>query len=250
MDDSIVGGLPPRIVCLNKVDNFLPVGRSLGPEDFDTLAGDIVETLKLVAEILSIPVSKSLVERAPMKGLLFDSNKVIGAFPMYVKEKQYWNLATIVELLCEHLPAEALLQFAQAERRERLMRRLARKQTIAIADAVSQLPGSQVLNLNKPVISTLQGYLVCLIGSFAGRELGVEASDEYYDKFDLTLKNTFSAFSGLFIDVALSSSGRKMDNLAEQMYGLGRSAELYFFDDEFVQPGEFESEWKTESKLL
>jgi len=249
MNDSITGGLPPRIVCLNKIDNFLPVGKSLSSEDYNKLKRNIVETLNLISEILSVPVSKSFVEGDPVKGLLFNSEEVIGAFPMYVKEEPYWNLPTIAELLCEHLPDEALLQFAQAQRRERLMRRLAQKQTIAIADAVSQLPRSQVISLNKPVVTTLQEYLVCLIGSFAGRELSVVTSDEYFEKFDLTFKNTFSALSDIAIDVALSSSGRNMENLAKQMYGLGRSAEHYFFDGEFISPNEFKSEWESESKI-
>jgi predicted GTPase len=241
LESSIVGGLPPRILCLNKVDLHLPPSGDWPPEQNQELTNDIVGTLELVADILSVSISRPFVDDSPVRGLLFDSEEIIGAFPTYVKEEPYWNLTTLIELLCEYLPTEALLQFAQSKRRERLMRQLARKQTEKTATAVGQLSPDVVADLTNPVITSYQRYLVALIGSFSGAELGAETIDEYFEAID-SLDGAASILATTLdraVDISLSVLGTKMENLQAQTYGIGRSAEAYFFDDELIAPKEF-----------
>jgi len=243
LDNAVIGGLPPRIVCLNKVDNYMAAGGHWPPEQNTALTENIEDALKLVADILSLQGTQPYNYDAPVQGLVTGSREIIGVFPTYVKERPYWNLPTIIEFLCEHLPAEAILQFAQAQRRERIMRQLARKQTIAVAEGMNQLSTKLVVNPNKPVVIGLQEYLVVLIGSFAGEELSSETADKYITQTELTARNVFSTVSDIAKDIALSVSGRDNKNLCKQTYGIGRSAEVYFFDGEFIPAIEFESEW-------
>lgn len=236
LDASVDGGLPPRLVCLNKVDTHLTPGGDWPPERNPTLARHTVATLELLADVLSVPRLRPVLDGAPLRGLLFDSSAVLGVVPLYVKEAPYWNLSTLLDVLGEYAPT-----LVQHQRRERRMRRLAREQTDVIATAVSRVPRAAVAGPNHPIVSSYQRSLVGLVGSFAGAELSAETVDEYFDAM-ASLEGTDSVLARTLdrvADLVGSLLGTGMANLRARTYGIGRSAEAYFFDDELVAPGEF-----------
>lgn len=244
LNDSIIGGLPPRVMCINKVDTYLPPGGDWPPERNRTLKQHITEMLKLVTDVLSVTDSCEFDEGEPVRGRIFNSNDIIGAFPTYLKEAPYWNLTTLVELLCDYLPDEAVLQFVQAQRRERIMRRLARKQTIAVANAVNQIPRKLIVNPNVPIITGFESYLIALIGSFSGRELSADTVDEFTGNMNTSLKNMLSTISGFTVDTLIGLFSEDVSYIRNNMYCAGRAAEVYFFDDRLVEPEEFMPEAK------
>ncbi|WP_254824305.1 GTPase [Haloglomus halophilum] len=242
VDDAVVGGLPPRVMCLNKIDTYLSPGGDWPPEQNPAVEQRITELLALVEDILSIPESNDIDEITPARGRLFDSEDVFAAVPTYLKARPFWNVTTVAELLCNYLPAEALLQFAQAQRRERLMRQLARKQTIAVANAVNEIPRKLIVNPNIPIISGFEAYLIALIGSFAGRELSVDLVDEYLDTRNMPLNNVLSELSDITVDSVTGLLKDDLDYLPKSTYAVGRAAEEYFFDDEVIAESEFLAE--------
>lgn len=241
LNTSITGGLPPRIVCLNKIDMHLSPGDAWPPEHNPGLSRHVRETLQLVADIHEVSISRPLLDDAPYRGVLFDSTDIIGAIPTYLKEQPYWNLFALGDLLCEQLQAENLLHRARRQCRQRRNRRLARKQTAAIAASVSNLPRDVVVNPDSPVLASYHRYLVALVGWFAGAPLAAGTADEYFDalsSLDSTASSLKDAVDG-FTDAVFSVTGTDMENLRAQTYGIGRSAEVYFFNDELVAPREF-----------
>jgi predicted GTPase len=235
--DSVGGGLPPRLMCLNKIDTYLAPGETWPPERNESLSRQIVQSLELVSDILSMPTQTPYRESA-VQGVTFDSTEVIGVFPTYAKATPYWNVDTLSEVMVDYLPNEALLQFAQGQRRERLLRRLARKQTIAVAEAVSHVPRDVFLDRNVPIITGLEGYLLALIAFMSGRELSVEVVTEY-DETALSRKEITTAISSLIGDSLRGLAGRDRTSLRNYIYAEGRSAEVYFFNDEYIPITEF-----------
>jgi len=244
LDDSIIGGLPPRVMCLNKVDTFLTPGADWPPERNTTLQQQITEMLVLTTDILSISDYCEYDENEPARGRIYNLKEIIGVFPTYLKEEPYWNLTTLAELLCDYLPDEAVLQFAQAQRRERIMRRLARKQTIAVANAVNQIPRKLIVNPNVPIVTGFESYLIALIASFSGRELGADIVDEFIDTRSMSVRNMVSTTSRVALDTLTGVFKENVSYIRNNMYCAGRAAEVYFFDDEVVEPEEFMSEAK------
>ena len=244
LDNSIIGGLPPRVMCLNKVDTFLTPGGDWPPGRNTTLQQQITEMLALVTNILSISDYCEYDEDEPARGRIYDSDEIIGAFPTYLKEEPYWNITTLAEIFCEYLPDEAVLQFAQAQRRERIMRRLARKQTIAVANAVNHIPRKLIVNPNVPIVTGFESYLIALIASFSGRELSADAVDEFIDTGSMSVRNMLSTTSRVAVDTLTGVFKEDVSYIRNNMYCVGRAAEVYFFDDEVVEPEEFMSEAK------
>jgi predicted GTPase len=244
LDNSIIGGLPPRVMCLNKIDTFLTPGGDWPPEGNATLQQQVTDMLALVTDVLSMPDFCEYDEDEPVRGRIYNSKKIIGAIPTYLKEEPYWNLTTLVELLCDYLPDEAVLQFAQAQRRERIMRRLARKQTIAVANAVNQIPRKLIVNPNVPIVTGFESYLIALIASFSGRELSAATVDEFMNTASMSVRNMLSTTSRVAVDTLTGIFKQDVSYIQNNMYCVGRAAEVYFFDEEFVEPEEFMSEAK------
>ncbi len=244
MDEDVIGGLPPRLMCLNKIDTFLAPGDEWPPDENPALRENIVSTLDLVTKILAVDEYEDVDASTPAQGRVFDTTDVLGAFPTYVKDAPYWNLDTFTEVLFDHLPAEAMLQFAQAQRRERLMRRLARKQTIAIANGVNDIPHREIIDPSLPIVSSLQGYLIALIASFSGRELSGEPVEEYLNATPMSNRQKLSVISGTLVDSLTGIVKDDVEFIRKDTYCAGRAAEAYFFDDEVVSEAEYMSDAK------
>jgi hypothetical protein len=244
LDDAIIGGLPPRVICLNKVDTFLTPGGDWPPKRNGTLRQQITEMLALVTDIVSVADYCEYDEEEPARGWIYDSNEIIGAFPTYLKEDPYWNLTTLTELLCDYLPAEGVLQFAQAQRRERMMRRLARKQTIAVANAVNHIPRKLIINPNVPIVTGFESYLIALIASFSGRELSADTVEEFVDNGNLSVRDMVLFTSWPAVDSLTGIFNEDRRYFRNYMYCVGRAAEVYFFDEEVVGPEKFMPEAK------
>lgn len=242
LDDLIIGGLPPRIIAINKIDTQLPPGDSWPPEQNRTHAQQIGETMSLVADIYSAQISHCFFDNPQFNGVRFDSADIIGTIPTYVKERPYWNIATLVDLLSNYLPEEGLLQSAQEQRRTRKMRQIARKQTGIIATAVGQLSRKAALSPGDPITKSYHRYLVGLVGTFSGAEFGGNTVDEYFDAIS-TLDRDDPILTEIIdrgADIIRSVEGKAMANLQYKTHAIGRSAEAYFFDGELVAPREFQ----------
>jgi uncharacterized protein (DUF697 family) len=266
--DTIPGGLPPLIYCLNKIDTHLAPGGAWPPEDNEGLASTITDNLDFVAGVLGEETREPFDRTAPLRGYTFypretlqetDPEEItridnVGVFPTYLKEEPYWNVETLNELVADCIPEEAVLQFAQAQRRDALMRRLARKQTkklsgVGATIAMADLSGFADIT----VLTPLQGYLVMLIGSLSCREFSVETAKDYFAELGVVggtgfaLRKLAGALAGVFPGAGQSINGVIA---GAGTYAIGRSAETYYFEDEYVEPSKFMAEGKELIKNL
>jgi uncharacterized protein (DUF697 family) len=252
-----IPGFPPMVYCLNKVDSHLSPGDSWPPEENPALTSTITDNLDFIARMRNGTTREPFEQNAPVRGYLFYSRDEIqqhgpeeteglddiGVFPTYLKEKPYWNVETLSELIGDCMPQEAVLQYAQAQRRERLMRNIARKRTKKISALGGTVAAADMSGVSDIAILTpLQVYLVMLIGSFSCQEFSKDAAKEYFAELGavggagFTLRKVAGAASGVFpgpgqaLNAAIAGGGT---------YAIGRSAEAYFFDGESVPASDF-----------
>jgi uncharacterized protein (DUF697 family) len=141
-----------------------------------------------------------------------------------------------------------MLQYAQAQRRERLMRNIAQERTKKISALGGTIAGADMSGISDIAILTpLQVYLVMLIGSLSCQEFSKDTAKEYFAELGavggagLTLRKLAGTASGVFpgpgqaLNAAIAGGGT---------YAIGRSAEAYFFDEETVPASDFISDGK------
>lgn len=237
---------PPILLCENKIDEKIPQGEKIQPDESASQAGSIKKSLdfahRALQEQSSTEFSKSpLKQNQPFYGYQFDSEDYIGIVPTYLYQEPYWNDNTLAELIGDFLPEEAKLQYAQAQRqrRENLMRDLSKNVTskfAKIAGGVGALP-SPVADI--AVLSSMQIALIWLIGRFSCRNMGEKALQDY--------------LGAAGVSIGAGAGARKLARAGIQLipglgsvvsgaiaygttWGIGRSAEAYFFDDEVKSP--------------
>ena len=246
LGERIPGGLPPLLYCINQVDNHLPPGHEIEPEENDEFADYLVEELDFVAEdLLGEERHRPFDREHEYRGYVFDSERHVGVFPTYAMQDPYWNVDTLSELMCEYLPQEAVLQFAQAQRRDQLMRSMARRQTKRLAISAALIGGADSTSVSDIVVLTpLQVGLVVLIGSLSCEEFSVATAHEYFAELGavgsagLGLRKLAGALAGIVpgpgqaVNAGVAFTGT---------YAVGRSAEEYFFEDDFTPPKEYMS---------
>ncbi|PAU80316.1 hypothetical protein CK500_15780 [Halorubrum salipaludis] len=257
-----IPGFPPIIYCLNKVDSHLSPGGDWPPENNPALAGTITDNLDFVSRLRDAEQKEPYDRNYPVRGYLFHSREKfqqedssvseslqdIGVFPSYLKEEPYWNVETISELIGDSIPQEAVLQFAQAQRRNRLMREISRKQTRKISVTGASIAAADLSGFSDIALLTpLQVYLVMLIASFSCREFSKETAKDYFTELGAVggagfgLRKVAGAAAGV-----IPGAGQALNAViaGAGTYAIGRSAEAYYFEDEYIAPSEFITEGK------
>ena len=232
---------PPIVYCLNKVDVHMSPGDEWPPEENPALAGEIKSNLDFVSRVLEEDEKSAFDQTQPLHGYEFDSEDTIGVVPLWLKEEPYWNVETLSWLIGDFLPSEARLQFLQAQKRERLMRQMARDSTNRFASIATTIGGAPTPVADIAVLTPLQLMLVGMIGAYSCRELEWETVQDYLSAVGVTglgavagrkTVRTLSQFvpvGGSVISAGMAGGGT---------WAIGRSAEEYFFNDEVVQPSD------------
>lgn len=248
LDKQLPGGLPPLVYCLNKVDTHMAPTDTWPPEENATLAGDIVDNLDFIASYLEQDNPTPYRPSSPFKGYTFDSTEHVGVFPTCARAGSEWNIDTLAELIGGHLPDEALLQFAQAQRREQIMQSIARQRTNKVAKTAGTIAGIDVSGISDIMVLTpMQVYLVMVIGALSCQEFSIDRAREYFAELGaisgagLGARKIAGALTGI---VGPYGAAINATVAASTTYMIGRSAESYFFDDEYVKPKEFREDAK------
>lgn len=246
LQNQIPGGLPPLVSCLNKIDTHLAPGGDWPPDSNDSLRSNVIENLDFLSRLLEMEDRTPIKQLEPVKGYTFNSAEKVGVVPTYLKEDPFWNIETLSHLMCEHIPEEGLLQFAQGQRRNSIMRNLARQQTKKASAAAFAIAGADISGISDIVLLTpLQVYLVMLIGSFSCEEFTIATAKDYFAELGavggagLLARKLAGALVGVIpgpgqaVNASIAGAGT---------YAIGRSAEVYFFEDDFVNPAKFMGE--------
>lgn len=254
-----IPGFPPIVYCLNKIDTHLSPGGDWPPEENPALVSTITDNLDFVAGMRNTGTREPFDRSEPVRGYLFyPRDKInqgetdvgelndVGVFPTYLKEEPYWNVDTLAEFIGDCMPEEALLQYAQAQRRDQLMRRIARERTQKISAAGASIAAADLSGISDIAILTpLQVYLVMLIGSLSCQEFSKQTAMEYFGEFGVVggagffLRKLAGAAAGVFPGAGQALNGAIAGG---GTYALGRSAEAYYFDGKTKSPSDFAKE--------
>ncbi|WP_165875346.1 GTPase [Natrarchaeobius chitinivorans] len=230
---------PPVVYCLNKVDTHASPGAAWPPEENPSLAGDVKTNLEFVSQVLDEPEKTAFWENQPLRGYEFDSGENVGVVPTYAKEKPYWNVETLSWLIGDFLPIDARLQFNQAQRRERLMRKMSRSTTNRFSSIAAGVGGAPTPVADIVVLSSLQAGLVALIGSYSCRDLEWATVQDYMSAVGVSAVGGLGAREVARSLVQLAPVGGQAISgavAAGTTWAIGRSAEEYFFNDNVVKP--------------
>jgi uncharacterized protein (DUF697 family) len=243
---SELGNLfPPVIYCLNKVDQLGNLGQ-WPPEQHEQLAGNIKETLDFVTKVtdgLDRNDAKPFDENRPLHGYKFDSDDYIGIVPTHLQTKDnYWNVEKMSWLIGDFLPDDARLQFMQAQRREELMRGLARDLTSRFSVISSSFGLAPTSAADIAPLTAMQLLLVALIGGLSCEEISRETAEDYVTSMGGTTAAAYG-FRGLARGLIqfVPGWGSAISGVVAGggTYAVGRSAEKYFFDNEIEKPSVF-----------
>ena len=245
--DELGGLFPPVVYCLNKVDTHMTPGGDWPPEENPSLAGDIKENLDFVARVLGEPEGSPFVENQPLYGYEFDSEAHVGVVPTYLKEAPYWNVETLSWLIGDFLPADARLQFVQAQQREELMRKMARSTTNRFSSIAAGVGSAPTPVADIVVLGALQAGLVGLIGAYSCRDLEWETVHDYLTAVGVSAVGALGAREvarSLVQLVPVGGQAVSATVAAGTTWAIGRSAEEYFFNDNVVKPSELAEKGK------
>jgi uncharacterized protein (DUF697 family) len=186
---------------------------------------------------------------------VFNSEDVehVGILPMCAKEGALWNVETLAKLMGDYLPEEAVLQFAQAQRRDAVTRRLAQRTTKSAAIAGGGIAGTDITGISDIfLLSPMQVVLVMLIGGLSCEDYSIETAADFFTEWGvvgsagIAAKKLAGTLAGM-----LPGPGQAVNaaTAAAVTYAIGRSAETYYFEDEFVRPSEFMSMERFKNKF-
>lgn len=241
---EVESSFPPVVYCLNKVDTHNPPDGDWPPEDNSELAGEIKQNLDFVCRVIeeqeNITLEKRpFVENQPLYGYEFDSDDHVGVMPVYLREEPYWNIENLSWLIGDFLPKDARLQFAQAQEREELMRKVSRsttKRLSLLSGGIGTAP-SPVVDVG--VLIPIQLGLVQLVAGFSCRELDHSNVEEYLSAMGIsTVAGLGVRQLGRSLTQVIPGVGQAISGVAAcgMTYGTGRSAEDYFFGDDDEEP--------------
>lgn len=233
---------PPIVYCLNKVDTHMSPGDDWPPEKNPSLAREIQENLNFVTKVLGNPEKIVFEPNQRLWGYQFNSDKYVGVVPVYLKEEPYWNLETLSWLIGDFLPNDARLQFIQAQERQNLMRRMSQDITKRFAGVGATIGSAPLPVADIIPLYCLQFLLVGIIGSLSCRPIAIKTVKEYLSAIGgmgvagLAARGVarsltqFVPVAGQAVSGAVAGGGT---------YAIGRSAEVFFFDDQVLKPQEY-----------
>ena len=243
---EVAGSVSKTILILSKTDT-LGDPTQWPPETHPQKAGLIDKELRITAEeVLKVshrPINPSF----PVTGSIVTNSNYIGIIPVCTRYRP-WNLETLTDFMGDYLPESAILNFAQAGRRNALLRKISsslikRFAGIASTVGITPIPVSDIL-----ILVPLQTIMVAMIGALSCRSLSTETAKEFFAATGINVAGGLGArvvaqqlvkflpAAGSLVSAAIAGAGT---------YGLGKAAEAYFFSGEITNPEQYQSQWDT-----
>jgi uncharacterized protein (DUF697 family) len=207
--------------------------------------------LDFVADVLGEDEKNAFDESQPLHGYEFDSKEHVGVVPVYLKDEPYWNVETLSWLVGDFLPEDARLQFIQAQQREGLMRDLARDITNRFAITSGGVGFAPLPIADIAVLSSMQLFLVGIIGGLSCREIEWETVEDYLTAMGgttiagLTARSAARSLIQILPGVGTAISTAVAGGTT---WAIGWSAEEYYFNDKVVKPSSLVEKGKRKFK--
>lgn len=242
--DEIGSQFPPIVYCLNKVDTHMAPGDEWPPHENPSLQEDIKENMNFLSGVLEKQVdasfeTKPIRDDTPLWGYTYDSEAYIGVVPVYLQEEPYWNVNTLSWLIGDFLPTDARLQFAQGQRREELMKGMARDVRRRFSTAAAGVGGAPTPVADVAILTPLQMVMVGIIGTLSCREFSADTVKEYLSAMGIVGVGGLAAreFARTLVQFVPGAGSTVSAGIAGgTTWAMGKSAEKYFFDGVDVKP--------------
>lgn len=245
---NVAGEAPKTIMVLNKIDT-LGNPRQWPPEEYPEKAGVIDQLLKFATgQVLKVE-TRPMNANFPITGSeVLNSDSHIAIVPTCSYENDLWNISTMVDYLGDILPKSAILDFAQANRRKSLLKKISsslitRFSSIAGTVGLSPIPVSDII-----VLVPLQMTMIAIIGGLSCRPVSKETAEEYLKACGINVAMGVGArmFAGQLVKIFPGLGNLVGGGLAASAtYGLGKAAETYFFSGKVKDARSYQNEWNT-----
>lgn len=248
---KVLKGMPNTIIVLNKTDT-LGDPSDWPPEECAGKAGLIDQTLNyMVNKVLKVesePIDRNIAYR----GHIIRKSPYIAIIPISSLVGRTWNIETLSMIIGKHLPKSAWLDFFQAQKRRDLLKKVSSSiinRFAAISAGAGTIP---VPFLDLAVLIPLQILLIGIIGGLSCRSFSIKTIAEYATAIGLDVgirtgaKYGVKKLIGEFAKI-VPGLGSAVDASISMTttYGIGKSAEAYFFLGEIKRPEAFIEEYSS-----
>ncbi len=241
------GAATPSIMVLTKVD-VVGNPREWPLEEHANKAGLVKELLDYVADdVLASPREKEKIDlNSSIKGYILNRGDYVGVVPVCARHTDEWNVATLSSFIGERLPESAQLDFYQAQQRKELLQRLSSSLIRRFSVIGAGIGSAPVPIADIAILTPLQLLMIALVAGLSCRPLSLDSVPEYAAASGV---NVAAAFGGrqlarqLVKFVPLAGLPASAAIAGASTFGLGKSAEAYFFHGEIKRPVTFASEW-------
>ena len=234
----------PLLMILNKADTFKNP-REWPPEKYPTKAAQLDEQMNYVINDILKAQKKQINLTIPYYGYTLEKSDYLAIVPVCTLEDDLWNIDNLSDLIGTNLNQSAQLDFYQAQKRKKPLKAFSssiikRFSTIAGGVGATPIPVSDIA-----LLVPLQLLMITVIGALAGRELTKETALEYLATAGINI----GAGVGLR---EIARQGAKLVPFgsvvisgplaASSTWAIGKSAELYFFNEKIVKPKDIDQE--------
>lgn len=231
----------PLVLVLNKADTFVNP-RQWPPEEFANKAAQLDEQMDYVIETMLKAQRKPLNANTPYYGYELSESDYVGIIPIASLKDDLWNVDTLSDFIGIHLHESAQLDFFQAQKRKKPLKKLStslvkRFSTLAGGIGATPIPVADIA-----LLVPMQMLMISLVGALAGRNASKETALEYLAAAGINIGAGFGfrevarqatkliPFGGIAISGTIA---------ATSTWGIGKSAEAYFFNNEMKPPKSF-----------
>lgn len=240
------GAAIPTVMVLTKVD-LLGDPEAWPPRDDPQKAGLVKDLIDYVGADILGATPERINPNATLDGYTLAAREYVGVIPVSVLPSRRWNVETLADFVGRHLPQSAILDYAQALQRKELLRRVSTGMTRRFSAAASGIGSAPIPVADIAVLTPLQGLLVALIAGLSCRRFSLEAATEFTTATGINVGAAFVAREGARAATKLIPGfGSAVSGAiaGATTYGIGKSAEAYFFAGETRSPRRFIREWR------
>lgn len=240
-----LGTPAPSIMVVSKVD-IIGNPRDWPIEKHANKAGLVKELLDYLTNDVLQRSREKIDLNSAIKGYILEGGDYVGIIPVCVRDSDEWNVDTLSYFIGEYLPESALLDFAQAQQRKGSLQRVSssiirRFSGIGAGIGIAPIPIADIA-----VLTPLQLLLVALVGGLSCRPFSLDSVSEFVAASGVNVGAAFGArqlarqLVKLVPGVGLPASAAIA---GATTFGIGKSAEAYFFHGEVRKPATFVREW-------
>ena len=239
-----IGYSIPVVIVLTHID--LLGKRSEWPiEDHPAKAGKVKEALDYMSKkVLNIESVTPIDSNSLIKGYRLKDEAYIAIVPVCAEEGENWNIDTLSALFGQELPDEALLDFTQGRGNLADLRRFSSKIINTFSGAASMIGATPIPVSDIAILVPLQILLITIIAGLAGREAKSDNAMEFLAAMGIDVGVGYGLKLGAqqlikLIPIPFAVNALSGSLAATGTYGIGKSAEYYFFDNQLRKPNSF-----------